>query len=198
MEGITRPSGKELAMDNGASSYRRFLDGDDEGMADIVREHKDGLILFLNNYVNNIYTAEEMTEETFFRLAVKKPKFRGKSSFRSWLYAIGRNVAVDYIRHSSKLTVVPAEGSEEYLSDMSDLESSYIKKESKIRMYRAMEKISAEYRQVLWLVYFEELPRSEVISVTGKNERQIRNLLYRAKQSLRSELEKEGFTCEEF
>ena len=31
-------------MDNGASSYRRFLDGDDEGIAQIVEEHKDGLI----------------------------------------------------------------------------------------------------------------------------------------------------------
>ena len=29
-------------MDNGASSYRRYLEGDDEGIADIVREYKDG------------------------------------------------------------------------------------------------------------------------------------------------------------
>ena len=84
-------------MDNGASSYRRFLDGDDNGIIEIVNNYKDGLILYLNGYVNNIFIAEELTEDTFFRLIIKKPKYSGKSTFKSWLYAIGRNVAVDYI-----------------------------------------------------------------------------------------------------
>lgn len=53
-------------MDNGASSYRRFLDGDDKGIAEIVGDYKDGLILYLNCYVNNIFIAEELTEDTFF------------------------------------------------------------------------------------------------------------------------------------
>ncbi len=60
-------------MDNGASSYRRFLDGDDEGIADIVRDYKDGLILYLKNLVNNIHIAEELTEDTFFRIMIKNP-----------------------------------------------------------------------------------------------------------------------------
>ncbi len=36
-----------MSMDNGASSYRRFLDGDDNAIAEIVRDCKDGLILFV-------------------------------------------------------------------------------------------------------------------------------------------------------
>ena len=47
-------------MDNGASSYRRFLDGDDEGLTLIIKDYKDGLILYLNGYVSNIYVAEEI------------------------------------------------------------------------------------------------------------------------------------------
>ena len=47
-------------MDNGASSYRRFLDGDDKGLEEIVRDYKDGLILYLNSYVSNISVAEEL------------------------------------------------------------------------------------------------------------------------------------------
>ena len=31
-------------MDNGADSYRRFLDGDDSGMVELVRDYKDGLL----------------------------------------------------------------------------------------------------------------------------------------------------------
>ena len=76
-------------MDNGASSYRRFLDGDDKGLAEIVGDFKDGLILYLKGYVNNIFIAEELTEDTFVRLITKKPKYSGKSTFKSWLYAIG-------------------------------------------------------------------------------------------------------------
>ena len=75
-------------MDNGASSYRRFLNGDDEGLTSIIKDYKDGLILYLNGYVNNIYVAEEIMEETFFKLAVKKPKFNERSSFKSWLYTL--------------------------------------------------------------------------------------------------------------
>lgn len=52
-------------MDNGAGSYRRFLDGDDDGIVEIVRDYKDGLIFYINSYVNNIHIAEELTEDTF-------------------------------------------------------------------------------------------------------------------------------------
>ena len=47
-------------MDNGADSYRRFLNGDDNGIVEIIRDYKDGLILFLNRYVNNIHIAEDL------------------------------------------------------------------------------------------------------------------------------------------
>ena len=104
-------------MDNGASSYRRFLNGDDEGLALIIKDYKVGLILYLNGYVNNIYVAEEIMEETFFKLAVKKPKFNAKSSFKTWLYTIGRNVAIDYIRHNSKISMASIEDVENYLKE---------------------------------------------------------------------------------
>ncbi len=128
-------------MDNGASSYRRFLDGDDSGIAEIVGDYKDGLILYMNGYVGNIYIAEELTEDTFFRLITKKPKFSGKSSFKSWLYAIGRNIAVDYIRRNSKIITTPIEDMENYLSDEQNLEQSYIKEERKIAVHKAYNRL---------------------------------------------------------
>ncbi len=183
-------------MENGASSYRRFLDGDDAGIAEIVGEYKDGLILYLNQYVNNLCVAEELTEDTFFRLLVKKPRFSGRSSFKSWLYAIGRNVAVDHIRHNSRLSSTPLEEMENYLSDEQSLEQSYIKEESKIALHKALSRLAPDYRQVLWLVYFEDFSNKEVAIALKKSDRQVKNLLYRAKKSLKTELEKEGFTYE--
>ncbi len=184
-------------MDNGASSYRRFLDGDDKGIAEIVGDYKDGLTLYLNGYVSNIFIAEELTEDTFFRLITKKPRFSGKSTFKSWLYAIGRNVAVDFIRHNSRLLNTPIEDLENYLCEEQSLERSYIKEESKIIVHRALSKLNSDYRTILWLVYFEGFSNREAATAMKKSDRQIKNLLYRAKQSLKSKLEKEGFVYEE-
>lgn len=184
-------------MDNGAGSYRRFLDSDDKGIAEIVGEYKDGLTLYLNGYVNNLYIAEDLTEDTFFRLLTKKPKFSGKSTFKTFLYAIGRNVAMDYIRHNGKTLHVPIEDLTNYLADEQNLEQSYIKEESKIAVHRALHKLTPDYRTVIWLVYFEGFSNREAAIILKKSDRQIKNLLYRAKQSLKSELNKEGFVYEE-
>ena len=185
------------SMDNGASSYRRFLDGDDKGIIEIVNDYKDGLILYLNGYVNNLYIAEELTEDTFFRLITKKPKYSGKSTFKSWLYAIGRNTAVDYIRHHSKQLDTPIEDMENYLSEEQNLEKSYIQDERKIEVHKALSTLNQDYRNILWLVYFEYFSNKEVAVILRKSDRQIKNLLYRAKQALKTKLEKEGFIYEE-
>lgn len=183
-------------MDNGASSYRRFLNGDDEGLTLIIKDYKDGLILYLNGYVNNIYVAEEIMGETFFKLAVKKPKFNEKSSFKTWLYTIGRNVAIDYIRHNSKFSMSSIEDMENYIKDETNLENLYIKNETKIAVHKAMSNLKPEYRQILWLCFFEEFSNGEAAQIMGKSKRQIENLLFRAKQSLKSLLDKEGFQYE--
>ena len=78
-------------MFNGAGSYRRFLNGDESGLVEIVEEYKDGLILFLNRYVSDFYVAEDLAEDTFFKLVIKKPRYVGDSSFKAWLYTIARN-----------------------------------------------------------------------------------------------------------
>ena len=184
-------------MDNGASSYRRFLDGDDNGITEIVENYKDGLILYLNGYVNNIFVAEELTEDTFFRLIIKKPKYSGKSTFKSWLYAIGRNVAVDYIRHNSKILNVPIDDIENYLTEEQSLEQSYIKEENMLIVNKALNELIPEYRNVLWLTYFEEFSNKETAIILKKTERQIKNLLYRARKALKSKLEKEGIEYDE-
>ena len=183
-------------MDNGASSYRRFLDGDDNGLAEIVRDYKDGLILYLNSFVNNISVAEELMEETFFKLITKKPRFHGKYTFKTWLYTVGRNVAIDYLRHSRKLPAVSLEEVQQLAKEETDLENLYIAEEQKIAVHRAIKKLHPEYRQVLCLIYLDGFSGTEAAVIMRKNSRQIRNLLYRAKKALKTELERGGFIYE--
>lgn len=182
-------------MDNG--SYRRFLDGDDSALEEIVKTYKDGLMLYIHGFVHNLSVAEELMEETFFRLIVKKARFVEKNSFKTWLYTIGRNVAIDYLRHRSKLVDTPAEELGNYLPDEADLVETFLAEERKIAIHRSMEKLNPEYRQILWLLYFEEFSHAEAAAIMKKNSRQITNLLYRAKAALKTELMKEGFVYEE-
>ena len=184
-------------MDNGASSYRRFLDGDDKGLSEIVRDYRDGLILYLNGIVNNIFIAEELMEETLFKIITKKPRFNAKYSFKTWLYTIGRNVAIDYLRHNAKQADTSFDDLENYIQDEYDLEKLYIIEERKITVHRALRKLNTEYRQVLWLLYFDGLSNAEAAIVMKKSSRQMKNLVYRAKSALKSELDKESFVYEE-
>ena len=184
------------SMDNGASSYRRFLDGDDNGFVEIVRDYKDGLILFLDSFVQNLSIAEDLAEDTFVKLGIKKPHFSGKSSFKTWLYAVGRNVAVDYIRKESKRSEVSIDECVD-LADRQTLEDAYLREENKIVIHRALGKLKSEYRQVLWPTYFEELSNKETAKIMRKSVHNIESLIYRARQSLKEELIKEGFTYED-
>ena len=184
-------------MDNGASSYRRYLDGDDQAIAELVTVYKDGLILYLNGYVNNIFLAEDLTEDTFFRLVVKKPWFSGRCSFKTWLYTIGRNVAIDYLRRHRGDSGIPLETLEGCLAEETDLERSCIREEQKRELHRIIRTLNPDYRQVLHLVFFEGFSNREAAIILKKTDRQIRNLLYRAKQALGAALNKEGFTYEE-
>ena len=184
-------------MDNGASSYRRFLAGDDNGLAEIVEDYSDGLTLYLNGIVNNISVAEELMEETLFKIITKRPKFNAKYSFKTWLYTVGRNVAIDYIRHNTNLSDTPFDDLENYIQDEYDLEKLYIAEERKIAVHRALRKLNTEYRQILWLLYFDGLSNAEAAIVMKKNARQMKNLVYRAKNALKKELDKEGLVYEE-
>ena len=127
-------------MDNGESSYRRFLAGDNEGLHEIICTYRAGLILYLNSFVQNVHVAEELTEDTFFELLIKRPKFSGKSSFKTWLYAIGRNITLKHLRKNTKLSVVPLE-LQENLADEENIENNYIKSEEKHMVHLALHRL---------------------------------------------------------
>lgn len=181
-------------MDNGESSYLRFLSGDDRGMVELIRDHKDGLILFLNGYTHNIITAEELCEDTFVKLAVKKPAFDGRSSFKTFLYKIARNTALDWKKtHRQHISIDDAG---EFDSGKRSLEEEYLREEQKIAVHRALDSLRPDYRQVLWLTYFEELSNKETAAVMKKTVHSIETLVYRARIALKKQLEKEGFIYE--
>lgn len=185
-------------MDNGADSYRRFLDGDDNGIVEIIRDYKDGLIFFLNRYVNNIHIAEDLAEDTFFRIVTRKPSYTAKYSFKTWLYTIGRNTAINYgKKHMGNFSSVPVEDYNGLYRDEDLLEESYLREERKILLHRALDRIRPLYGRVLYLKFFEDLTNEQIGKVLRRSSRQIENLVYQAKRALKAELEKEDYVYEE-
>ena len=183
-------------MDYGAESYCRYLDGDNDGLKEIVETYFDGLMLYLNLFVRNLSEAEELAEETLFQLVSKRPVFSGKSTFKTWLYAIGRNVTLRYIRRRER----EAELLKEYdtvTTVEEDAERELLTRERDRSLYRAMGELKKDYRQVLWLRYFEKMDERSIATIMKKSVHSIEHLHRRAKEALREELRKEGFSYEE-
>lgn len=182
-------------MDHAIDSYRRFLKGDNSGIEEIIRMHSDGLILYLNGYVNNLTVAEEVTVETFVKLVLKRPHFSQQSAFKTWLYTIGRNTAIDHLRRS-KNTVLPLDDCLQVCDEETNLERSYIRQEDKRMLHQCMKKLKQEYRQVLWLAYLEGFTYPEISRILRKTTHNVETIAYRARRALKRILTQEGYVYE--
>ena len=175
--------------------YQDFFAGNQAVLTDIIRDYRDGLLLYLNGIVQNVTIAEELTEEVFVKLVMKRPRFSADSSFKTWLYAIGRNLAISYQRRQKHIHI-PLENCPELTDDEKNLERQYIQKEQYMILRNAMKGLKLEYRQVLWLIYFEGFSQKETARIMGKSVHNVETLVYRARQALKAKLLEEGFEYE--
>ena len=182
-------------MDNGASSYRRFLDGDQSGFDDLIKDYRVPLIYFINGFLNNIDESEDVAEEAFMELIVHPHRYSFRSSFKTYLFTIARNKAVDRVRREKKFSGAQIDDME--LEDIERFDKDIIKNENSQMLQSAMKKINPEYAVLLRLLYFEDMTNEQAGKILKKNKRQIANLTYRAKNSLRRAMEEEGFSYEE-
>lgn len=182
-------------MDKGQTYYERYLEGDEDALVEILREYRDGLMLYINSQVRNISLAEELTLDTFTKLTVKRPRFRGEGSFKSWLYTIGRNLAVDTLR--KRKDNVPLEDIAGVVPSNEYIEEEYLRSEKNAAVRRCMNNLKAEHTQALWLVYFESFSYADAARIMKKTKRQFDSLIFRARGALKAELEKEGITHDE-
>ncbi len=182
-------------MDDGASSYTRFLNGDEKAFAEILDLYADNLIFFLNRYVRNTAVAQELSEDVFVELLIHKHRYNYKTSFKTYLFTIARNKAIDYLRKCARRPESAYECIEDE-ADTASLEDEFIKQEQLRALHSAMENLPENYRTVLHLIYFENMSYDEAGRVMRKSRKQIENLAYRARGSLRGILEKEDFLYE--
>jgi len=178
-------------MDNGASSYRRFLDGDESAFNDIMKELFRSLVFFVDGYVHDVHAAEDIAIDTFSDLVVHKHRYNFKVTLKTYVFMLGRSRALDYIKHRKILSFVELSEAEG-LENEKTLEELVLADERKRVVNAAIAKLPENMRVVIHLVYFEEMTYDEAAKVMKKNRKQVDNLLYRAKKELRIIL---GETC---
>jgi RNA polymerase sigma-70 factor (ECF subfamily) len=173
-------------------AYRAFCDGEQEAFDELMREFQQGLIFFLHGYVRSAEAAEDLAEDTFVELLLHKGRFRGQSSFKTYLYSVARHKAIDYLRREQRRPTVALDEIAERSDDGLNPEEQFLAEERAETIARAIAHIPAEYREVLRLLYLERLRYDEIALVMHKNTKQIDNLAYRARNALRNSLGKEA------
>ncbi len=179
-------------MDNGASSYRRFLDGDESAFDEIMKELFDNLVFFIDRYVHDIYAAEDIAIDVFSDLIVNKHRYNFKVTLKTYLFMIGRSRALNYIKHRKVIDFVELSESENALSQQEAMEEILLVDQRKRAINSALASLPEDMRVVIHLVYIEDLSYDEAAKVMKKNRKQVDNLLYRAKKELRIILGKDG------
>lgn len=175
-------------MDNGAESYRRFLDGDESAFDEIMKELFRGLVFFVNGYVRDVHTAEDIAIDVFADLIVHKHRYNFKVSLKTYLYMLGRSRALDFLRHRRAADTVTLSEARDVPDDERALEDEVIADERFRAVTDAVSKLPPDMRDAVHLVYFDDLTYDEAARVMKKTRKQIDNLIYRAKKALREEL----------
>lgn len=179
-------------MDNGASSYRRFLNGDESAFDDVMKELFDNLVFFVDRYVHDIHAAEDIAIDAFSDLVVNKHRYNFKVTLKTYLFMLGRSRALNYIKHRKVINFVELTEADNTLAEQETLEEIILSDERKRIVNNALELLPDDMRVVVHLIYFEDLSYDEAAKVMKKNRKQVDNLLYRAKKELRIILGKDG------
>ena len=172
--------------------YRKYLSGDETGLEELIRKYDNPLTLYINGYLHDIHESEDLMIEAFARLFARPRPIREAGCFRAYLYKIGRNLALRHQRRR-RLHLILFDDLPFELSGGALAETPFFENERRHQLYDALAKLKPEYREALYLVYFEDMSYHMAAQVMKKNERQITNLIYRGKQSLKAILDKEGF-----
>ena len=177
-------------MDNGASSYRRFLDGDEHAIDEIMEALFFPLVFFVNRYVQDVPAAEDIAMDVMAELFAHPRRYNFKTSLKTYLFLLGKSRALNWCR---RRRIVPMEALTETIpAEQEELEQRALADERKRAVNEALAKLPEDMRLAVHLVYFADLSYEEAARVMKKDPKQVDNLLYRAKKALRVILGEEG------
>ena len=82
----------------GEELYRRYLDGDEKAFEELVGLYERDLALFINGIVGDMHETKHLLIDTFAQLAVSGGRFEGRPALKTYLFAIGKHLALLYVK----------------------------------------------------------------------------------------------------
>lgn len=183
-------------MDKATLAFSRYINGENEAFYEVVDECNERLIFYINRFINNLDISEEIAADCFVSLVICPKKFKFKSSVLTYLFSIAHNKCVNYFRRNSSVRIVPLDDYLKISDEYKAFEEKIIADEEYKMLNIALNELKKEYREVLHLLYYEELSYKEIAKIMNKSEKQIDNYCYRGKISLKKKLEEMGFVYE--
>ena len=176
--------------EEGLVGYNGWLHGDRKALERTVAVYNTKLIYYIGSTLCAYGEAEDIASEVFLRLLIKKPRFDREEQLCAWLYKTARNCLLDQLRKKSR--ELPEEALPESGGDAEVLDA-ILEDERRAALHRALGKLSGIHREVLTLIYFGGLSYGQTATVLKKSEAQIKSLAFRARNSLKDELERMGY-----
>jgi|SRR6516164_9172593 len=183
-------------MTDDAKSLARALKQRDPELLDrLIEQYQFRLFRYLLHLTANRERAEDFFQETWLRVLERGHQYDGKWKFEAWLFAIARNLVLDWHRQKKPLSIDSLAGPEEGATfDLQDKRSEspleqVLQAEQESGVQRSLEQVPAIYREVLVLRFQEELQLDEIAGLTGAPISTVKSRLYRGLEALKSVME---------
>ena len=159
----------------------------------LIEQYQHRLLRYLVYLAGNRELAEDLFQETWIRVLERGHQYDGKHEFSTWLYAVARNLTIDYLRKKSPVSLDGMMEDEERSplepADTRPMAWEVVQQhEQSERVSAALVSIPAEYREAVVLRFQEGLALDEIATVTGARLGTVKSRLYRGLNMLMSRL----------
>lgn len=137
--------------------------------------------------------AADVVDEAFMSIWRDAGRYGGAGSADGWIRRIVRNKAIDWLRSRRErpLATETEQALAETLADAGDTPERAAERASDTRELRkALERLSPDHREVVWLCYFEDRSLAEIAVIAGCPENTVKTRLFHARKQLRRELDR--------
>ena len=181
-------------MESESSAIAHGLRRRDPDLLDrLIEQYQHRLLRYLVYLAGNRELAEDLFQETWIRVLERGHLYDGKHDFATWLYAVARNLTIDYLRKKSPLSLDGLMEDEEHApvepADSQPLAWEIVQqREQAERISAVLVSIPAECRETLVLRFQEGLALDEIARVTGAPLGTVKSRLYRGLNMLMTRL----------
>jgi len=168
---------------------KEFQNGNRNSYTQLVTRYRDKIISFLYRYMHDMDSAEDLAQETFFKVYLKKDSYKETYKFSTWLFTIASNLAKTELRKlkrrkTSSISDINEDGSSENIFVDEDNTEKSSNNESKI-LQKALSELEHDYKIIIILREIQELSYDVISKILQLPLGTVKSRINRGKLKLR-------------